>query len=121
MFCSRCQYPLRGLTRDTCPECGTSFDRTDPSTYVRTRRRLWPAWTWVMIAFVGSCFLFHFAASYFDDYRMGQLAPLNRLVFASIEAAINGVMYAGLYFPFALGAAVAVEYALKKCKRERFR
>ncbi|MFI4859248.1 MAG: hypothetical protein ACIAXF_01065 [Phycisphaerales bacterium JB063] len=33
MYCLDCDYCLIGLTRDTCPECGLRFDRTDPATY----------------------------------------------------------------------------------------
>jgi len=31
--CLECEYQLRGLSTNVCPECGTSFDPDDPSTY----------------------------------------------------------------------------------------
>src|SRR4051812_34932139 len=30
-LCVDCNYPLRGLTSELCPECGRSFDPADPS------------------------------------------------------------------------------------------
>ena len=32
--CRKCEYDLRDLPESRCPECGTEFDLTDPSTYV---------------------------------------------------------------------------------------
>lgn len=29
----QCQYPLEHLSSNMCPECGRSFDPTDPSTF----------------------------------------------------------------------------------------
>ncbi len=31
--CQKCGYCLRGLCDPRCPECGTSFDPSDPKTY----------------------------------------------------------------------------------------
>lgn len=33
MRCRRCGYPLRGLDRRRCPECGTLFDPSDRRTF----------------------------------------------------------------------------------------
>jgi hypothetical protein len=44
IFCSRCDYQLRGLTGSCCPECGTGFDRGRllVDQYARERaHRLW--------------------------------------------------------------------------------
>lgn len=35
--CRRCRYALRGLDSRLCPECGTSFDPADPSTWWKPR------------------------------------------------------------------------------------
>jgi len=35
-YCRQCQYVLDGLTENRCPECGTTFEPGDPSTYWRT-------------------------------------------------------------------------------------
>lgn len=36
--CTTCRYPITGLTRNICPECGTPFDPTAPRS---APRRLW--------------------------------------------------------------------------------
>lgn len=46
MFCRKCGYALRGLTRQVCPECGQAFDLSDPATFTtadagQLRRRRW--------------------------------------------------------------------------------
>lgn len=33
MFCLGCNYPLRGLSASTCPECNRAFCATDPTTF----------------------------------------------------------------------------------------
>ncbi|MEW6251385.1 MAG: hypothetical protein AB1716_12115 [Planctomycetota bacterium] len=41
LHCPKCRYPLRGLPRHRCPECGTAFEMRDmvpPSTRVRAPR-----------------------------------------------------------------------------------
>lgn len=40
MLCRNCRYDLRGITTNQCPECGTEFDPSDPSTWYVKRRRL---------------------------------------------------------------------------------
>jgi len=39
VFCRRCGYQLFGVASDTCPECGTPFDRRNPDTF-ESRRSL---------------------------------------------------------------------------------
>ncbi len=34
MFCMNCRYPLRGLSRCRCPECGQFFTPGDQRTYI---------------------------------------------------------------------------------------
>lgn len=40
-YCLKCEYPLQGLTSCRCPECGRSFDRSNPRTVLTNpgRRR----------------------------------------------------------------------------------
>ena len=33
IYCLGCRYPLRGLDRSRCPECGRAFDPADPATF----------------------------------------------------------------------------------------
>lgn len=40
MFCRSCNYDLRAVTLNRCPECGTSFDPRDTLSYRKTRRSL---------------------------------------------------------------------------------
>lgn len=39
MFCRQCSYPLNGLDRQRCPECGRAFSEADKRTYCKTTRR----------------------------------------------------------------------------------
>jgi hypothetical protein len=39
MYCLTCQYDLQGLARRRCPECGNTFDPTDPETFAYAPRR----------------------------------------------------------------------------------
>ena len=36
--CRRCGYPLRGLSRPACPECGRGFDPNNPRSYTTLTR-----------------------------------------------------------------------------------
>jgi hypothetical protein len=38
--CLKCGYLLRGLSRNTCPECGSAFNPDDPETYRVPGRRV---------------------------------------------------------------------------------
>lgn len=38
VFCLRCSYPLEGLDRSRCPECGRPFHRNDRRTFARHPR-----------------------------------------------------------------------------------
>ncbi len=38
MYCRDCQYPLKGLSAENCPECGREFDPDDPHTFSLGRR-----------------------------------------------------------------------------------
>ena len=40
MFCRSCNYDLRAVPVNRCPECGTTFDPRDALTYRKTRRSL---------------------------------------------------------------------------------
>jgi hypothetical protein len=42
MYCRQCGYNLRGLERESCPECGRDFRRDDPATYAKKPPA--PAW-----------------------------------------------------------------------------
>lgn len=41
-LCKHCGYPLHGLGHSKCPECGSSFDLTDPSTYLEPKSNVLP-------------------------------------------------------------------------------
>ncbi len=34
MYCISCNFDLRGLPGNTCPECGSAFDPADPATFL---------------------------------------------------------------------------------------
>jgi hypothetical protein len=46
MFCKQCQYDLRELPENRCPECGQPFNPDDPATYHRRAKAhpRWPLW-----------------------------------------------------------------------------
>lgn len=46
-YCWECGYALRGLETPRCPECGRSFDPTDPTT-MNTGRVVGPVTRWLM-------------------------------------------------------------------------
>jgi hypothetical protein len=39
MLCLTCNYDLRHLRQQRCPECGRTFNSTDPTTYLGKRSR----------------------------------------------------------------------------------
>lgn len=41
MFCRKCDYPLRDVSRDACPECGRAFDSDKRRTFRKRPRRAW--------------------------------------------------------------------------------
>jgi hypothetical protein len=43
IYCRGCRYPLRGLDKPRCPECGQSFDPNDPTTFLTLAMMRW-AW-----------------------------------------------------------------------------
>ena len=58
-FCLDCDYPLIGLHRQRCPECGRPFDLDDPVTYAtNTNER-----TYQRIRLAVSCSLFLFGTA----------------------------------------------------------
>jgi hypothetical protein len=54
-YCLGCNYSLRGLASDRCPECGRAFDLDDYRTFLPGRRLTWVEWFltappgWVLI------------------------------------------------------------------------
>jgi rRNA maturation protein Nop10 len=42
MYCRACNFDLRGLTSNVCPECGRAFDPTHPATFLWRPRSRWP-------------------------------------------------------------------------------
>jgi len=52
MYCKKCAYPLVGLDRQRCPECGRPFDPDDPRTY-RAKLRMSRAKLVGIIAAIG--------------------------------------------------------------------
>lgn len=58
-YCLFCDYDLRGLTRDICPECGRSFDPMNPATFnlkrgrTRLRRRIRLLGALCLLAMIG--------------------------------------------------------------------
>jgi hypothetical protein len=60
-WCLGCGYALRDLAEDRCPECGRTFDRSEPKTIGDgTRLRGWKrlvmrpiGWHWVLLAIFG--------------------------------------------------------------------
>ncbi len=72
VWCSGCRYDLSAGSGTACPECGTAFDRNDPSTFLRSpvavsRRAIArflgvAAWAWAVLAvaaFTQSLFAWH--------------------------------------------------------------
>ena len=49
MFCRQCEYDLRGLKTQRCPECGLNFDPCDQATYLATGKRR-PRSRWLVLA-----------------------------------------------------------------------
>lgn len=39
MYCRQCDYNLHGLSEQRCPECGRTFDPSDPNTFHEKTRR----------------------------------------------------------------------------------
>lgn len=50
-LCRECNYPLRGLSENRCPECGHPFDPSDPWT-MNTGRPM-PKFAWRLVLPVG--------------------------------------------------------------------
>ncbi len=68
--CKTCNYLLRSLETDICPECGRAFDPNDRSTYcIQPRERSWrdyasPPPTWQLWFVVGAAMLYVYLASF---------------------------------------------------------
>jgi hypothetical protein len=43
-YCRSCGYLLRGLPAPRCPECGRTFDRNNPRTYLKNPKRPFRKW-----------------------------------------------------------------------------
>jgi len=59
MYCLKCDYSLKGLSRHVCPECGQAFDPTDAKTWKGALGTTWPvvvyliAWGFGLLTTVG--------------------------------------------------------------------
>jgi len=68
--CKTCNYLLRQLENNVCPECGRAFDPKDRSTYyVQPRERSWrddasPPPTWHLWVFLAAALLYIHGASF---------------------------------------------------------
>jgi len=61
-YCLGCGYDLEHLRESSCPECGRTFDPTDPSTFGPLPHRPIP---WHALASI-ACTIIFFAALYID-------------------------------------------------------
>ncbi len=62
-YCLRCGYDLAHLDTSACPECGRTFDPSEPSTFGPLPQRPIP---WQAVASI-ACTLVFFAALYIDS------------------------------------------------------
>ena len=59
MFCRDCKYPIRGLERSRCPECGRPFQPSDPSTFLARRDQGQPQYI-IAAVFIAAIFVLPF-------------------------------------------------------------
>src|SRR4051812_7935860 len=81
-LCLKCNYALRGLTSNRCPECGAQFDPSDP--WTMNLGRPMPRWARRAISNVG--------------------APTRRLTHLALGLIVWGLLWLpGAYFTAFLG------------------
>ncbi len=95
--CLECGYLLRGLPSGRCPECGRSFDPTDPGTYGPRRRLGWLGKRWSVLPACALLYTLPLLAMYlaapwwWNQFGLGALiGPL--LLFTLTEEISGAVM-----------------------------
>lgn len=85
-ICRQCQYPLKALLKNVCPECGTGFDLADRRTYSTSEEQIGVGkrlkiLLLVSICYVAGCFIVSHLLSdrwdramrYFEYWALGPL------------------------------------------------
>jgi hypothetical protein len=122
MFCRRCGYDICGQSLSRCPECGTTFNPQDESTYRNSPRRM-TLWSWcclisgmypllsiamAYLAAVSAMFtLGHWPRPYIDPIGVNPVAMFFRHAW---WLSVNGCMV----FPFIMPVLFVLTLALAR-------
>ena len=89
IYCLNCNYDLRGMKSNHCPECGEKFDPNDEQTFccfsrekcIKTKSIMW--FFLIPILFILFLSIIWFLDSFFDFYKYEKLQSLLRAVLNS--------------------------------------
>src|SRR5262245_46940874 len=91
MHCLTCHYDLSHLTEHRCPECGRTFDPSDPSTFFsrqsRSRRKR------ILAILIGITYVLSFIWSFTWIYHTDPLFPVPGLTLKLIKFSLGSAFF----------------------------
>jgi len=115
--CLSCNYDLRNLPENRCPECGREFDPANPRTFFNPSRRKNRSWPDALLISLGTYLGLLFLALSFEYQRSFEVTDGSR-IFESLWSTIaRASMHALLILPVALILVYVVTRIIRAVRR----
>lgn len=96
MYCRSCEYDLAGLKEGCCPECGTPFDPSDPSSYAIRRRKNQALLGIGLAVAIGIAVILSFRVAFVPDYGHSRHSAFLTIFGIGLSAGIGSAFFAAV-------------------------